>query len=114
MLYKGVKVEQINLVIYLKEKKREHWKDNERLVLNWLRENKISAGVENPIDDLVYIYLFEDDEVKDNMKLLSDVYTKIKKEYNEVKINLHLDGFIEEEGNSIDLSLEDFKQLLIK
>lgn len=106
MLYKNIKVETISLVVYLKDKASENWKINERTVLKWLNKNNIKAGVENPIDDLVFIQ-FE----KLDINLLTEVYKKAEKDFEEVKVNLYLDDFIEDEGNSIDLSLEEFLKL---
>ncbi len=112
MLYKGVKVLEINPVVYIKDKAVESWKDNEKYVSEKMLEIGFeNFGVENPINDLVYIYF-----QNRNWSIetgLSETYEKLTKIFDEVKINIHLDDFIEGLGNSIDLTLNEFKVELI-
>ena len=110
MLYKNINVQFVNPIIYLGEISNDNWKENENIVSTWLYQNNIDARVECSIDDLVYIYLEEGNEL--NIELLTEIYNKAKKNFKEVAINLHLDGFIEGEGNSIDLSLDEFLEMI--
>jgi hypothetical protein len=112
MLYKNVEVTEINPVVYIKDKATESFKANEKYVLNKLVILGFNTfGVENPIDDLVYIYFQNKDWTKET-ELLSDVYKKLSGVFPEVKVNLHLNEFIEYVGNSVDLSLDEFLSIL--
>ena len=112
MLYKNVKVEEVNVVIYLREKAVDNWAANERIVLDWLNKSmiEINVGIENPVDDMVYLYFLDVENV--NIKLLTEVYKEAEKEFEEVKVNLYLDGCIDGDINSVDLSLDEFLKLL--
>lgn len=111
MKYKGVEVEYICLNVYLKEKASEDWKVNEKYVLNKMVKLGLNDfSVENPIDDMVCIYL-QDQEEELDLNKLTYAYKLAGKEFEEVKINLYLDDCIESEGNSIDLNLEEFLKL---
>jgi hypothetical protein len=113
MLYKNVKVSEIHPVVYLKSKAIKNHKKNEFYVLERVSELGLNDfEVENPIDDLVFIY-FREDWSKETA-LLSSVYNKLNNVFEEVKINLHLDEFIENIGNTVDLSLDEFLEELIK
>lgn len=110
MLFRGVEVDEINLLVFLKDE-CANWKDKEYKVLQWLKDNNIKAGVENPIDDLVYIYLPYDE--KTSVARLSEIYQKAKNRFKEVKISLHLSKFIEG-CNEYDLTLDEFLKLQSK
>ena len=112
MLYKNVEVEEVNVVIYLKEKAVDNWKVNEETVLDWIKKSEIKTniGVENPVEDMVYLYFLDADNL--DVELLIQVYKEAEKEFTEVKVNLYLDGCIDEDINSVDLSLNEFLESL--
>ena len=111
MLYKGIEVEEICPVVYIKDKATKDWKENERYVLNKMVALGFSEfGVENPIDDLVHVQ-FDNKDWAVETELLGEIYKKLKTVFEEVKINLYLDGYIEEIGNTVDLTLEEFINL---
>ena len=112
MLYKGAKVIEINPVVYIKDKATKVWKENERYVLNKMVDLGFeNFGVENPIDDLVCIY-FKDKDWIIETELLSIIYKKLNDNFEEVKVNLYLDDSIKGIGNSVDLELEEFLNIL--
>lgn len=112
MLFKGVKVLDVNLVVYLKEKATENFKDNENYVAEAIvKEDITDFGVENPIDDMVYIYLYYVDEVLDTDKF-SKIYEMLKRIFPEVKVNLGLDNCLDGVGNTVDLTLEEFLEII--
>mgnify|MGYP001569233197 CR=1 FL=1 len=112
MLYKNIKVEDISVVVYLKEEAVKDWKVNERKVLDWINKSKINAiiGVENPIEDMVHLQFLDIEDL--DIELLTEVYRKAEKEFKEVKVNLYLDDYTENENNSVDLTLEEFLSLV--
>lgn len=111
MLYKGIKVEEINPIVYIKDKASKDWKENEIYVADKMVAAGISNfGVENAIDDMVYIYL-SFDCVKEP-ELLSNIYNTLKSIFEEVVINLLLDGHIEGIGNTVDITIEEYLLLL--
>lgn len=112
MLYKSIKVEDACVVVYLKEKAVKDWKINERKVLAWINKTKINAriGVENPVDDMVHLQFLDIENL--DIELLTVVYRKAEKDFEEVKVNLYLDDYTEEGNNSVDLSLEEFLNIL--
>lgn len=111
MLYKGVKVNQVGLTVDLEEYS-EDWRVNERFVLSELDKLEINLGVENPIEGLVYIYLPESKEY--DVEYVSDVFNAIKVRFDNVKVNLLLDEFIDGIGNTVDIELEEYIELCNK
>jgi hypothetical protein len=115
MLYKNVKVEQISISVYMGEKyvKNEFRKNQEIFRKKVSKQNAICGfGYECPIEDLICIYpdgmgeLGETTSKSDYDKIIS-VYDEMSKIFEDVKVNLYLEDFLEE-GNSIDLSKEEF------
>lgn len=111
MLYKGVKVNQVGLTVDLEEYS-EDWRVNERFVLSELDKLEINLGVENPIEGLVYIYLPSDKEY--DTEYVSDVFNAIKVKFDNVKVSLLLDEFIDGIGNAVDVELEEYIELCNK
>lgn len=111
MLYKGVKVNWISLIVDL-EKYSDNWKVNERFVLSELDKLGIDLPVENPIEGLVYIELPSDKEY--DIEYVSDVFNAIKVRFDNVKVNLLLDEFIDGIGNTVDIELEEYVKLCNK
>lgn len=111
MLYKGVKVNWISLIVDL-EKYSDNWKVNERFVLSELDKLGIDLPVENPIEGLVYIELPSDKEY--DTEYVSDVFNAIKVRFDNVKVNLLLDEFIDGIGNTVDIELEEYVKLCNK
>lgn len=107
MKYKNVAVEWVTISIYLGDKfKYKHWKENESFTSNKLSEAGLNNfGVECPIDDLVCVQ-FEETKEK-----VIEFYTKAKKVFDKVYVNLYLNGWVKE-GNSIDISLEEYLKLV--
>lgn len=119
MLYKNVKILEIEPVIYLGDKAKD-WKYNQEYVKKKLEkvEHKIKGiwGIESPIDDMVLIYLpyqnnwnEETDEVEADVDYLINAYEILKEIFDDVKINFLLDDYVDG-GNSFDMSIEEFKQ----
>ena len=111
MLYKGVKVNQISLIVDLEEYS-EDWRENERFVLSELDKLEIDLGVENTIEGLVYIYLPDGKEY--DVKYVLDTFYAIKVRFDNVKVNLLLDEFIDGIGNTVDIELEEYVKLCNK
>ena len=119
MNYKNIKVDAISMIIELEEEIGESWEDTEDYILDLLEKNKIEEQLEvdNPIDNLVYLqplFLNVKHITKESVELLSNAYKKVQKIFSNVKISLHLDGFLEHSGsefNEIDLTLEEFRVL---
>lgn len=111
MLYKGVKVNQISLTIDLEEYS-EDWRINERFVLSELDKLGIDIGVENSIEGLVYMYLPEGKEY--DVEYVSHAFNVIKTKFDNVKVNLLLDEFIDGIGNTVDVELEVYIELCNK
>jgi hypothetical protein len=109
MLYKGIEVEEINLLVTLKSKSNTSFKENQKVVFEWCQKNGIKAAVECPyIDDntleaLVYIYL--------PVELLETAYEKAVNEFDKAVVSLHLRNFTKEGHNEVDLTLDEYKEL---
>ena len=115
MLFRGVEVEEINILVFLKEEASTEWRENERKILRWLKDNNIkAAGVENPADDIVYIYLPFDENTCDKETIitcLTEVYQKAEGRFKEVKVSLHLSKFVDD-YNEFDFTLQEFLELI--
>lgn len=115
MLYKNVKVEQISISVYMGKKYAENdFRKNQTIFKRKISKlNTICGfGYECPIEDLICIYpdgLGELEETisKSDFDKIISVYNEMSKIFEDVKVNLYLEDFIEE-CNSIDLSKEEF------
>lgn len=113
MLYKGIEIEEVNLLVYMKTKSID-FREIQKTVSNWCSKNDIDAGIECPyinddtLEALVYIYLPYEDLV--DINLLSVAYEKAEKKFSKTVVALHLHGFIEE-CNEVELTLDEFKKL---
>ena len=116
MTYKGESVEFIQLVSYLGEEYRNKtFKENQNYFKEKINEKiSFSCSFECPIEDMICInhkdvigkrYTDEDKGV-----LLSGL-EELKTIFPNSFINLHLYSFIEGEGNSIDITGEEFEEL---
>ena len=124
MLYENVKVLDINPTIYLGEEcKNNDWKINEQEVVRKLKRNSFDFkwNVECPIDDMVLIGIENDDKYEPIIKTetIDHIFTIINKALEvfnpeQVKIQLYLDGYIDEIGNCIDLNIKEFISWLEK
>lgn len=105
--YKNIKVEWVTISIYLGDEfKNNHWKINEKYACKKLSETGLTNfSVECPIEDLICVQFAETPENVEKF------YNKAKSVFNEVFVNLYLDGYLEE-GNSIDISLDEYMKLL--
>lgn len=121
MLYKGIKVLDIEPVIYLRDKAKD-CKYNQLYVQKKLQslENKVidNWGIECPINDMVLIYLpyrnncDETNEVNIDVDYLINSYNILKEVFENVEINFYLDMNIDGVGNSFDMSIGEFEQYL--
>ena len=120
MNYKDIKIDEISYSVELKERVSKKHKENEEYVLELLEENEIdeNIGIENPIDDLVYLYpefLYADEISDEGIKKFAEVYNQLKEIFEEIKISLHLDGFLTGENgetfNEVDVTLDEFLAL---
>lgn len=115
MLYKNVKVEQISISVYMGKKYVENdFRKNQDIFKKKVSKQSANCGFcyECPIEDLICIYpdgLGELEETisKSDFDKIISVYDEMSKIFENVKVNLYLDDFLEE-GNSIDLSKEEF------
>lgn len=113
MLYNGIKILEINPVIYLGEKSRDCM-SNSLYVKKEL--DKVSDqfegewGIECPIEDLVFIYLpnKENSNVGEIINNIYDSYDILKDIFDNVKVNFYLDRVIEGLGNSFDMTISEF------
>jgi predicted RNA-binding protein with EMAP domain len=115
MLYKGIEIDEVNLLVYMKTKATDFSKV-QKTVSNWCYKNGIDAGIECPyindetLEALVYIYLSSNDLFDINQ--LTNAYEKAEKKFKKTVVALHLHGFTEEGWNEIELTLEEFKNLV--
>lgn len=121
MLYKNVKVIDIEPVIYLGDKAKD-WKYNQLYVKKELEKvaHKFDGnwGIESPIDDMVLIYMpyqtnynKETNEVKVDINYLINSYEILKEVFDDVKINFYLSDYVDG-GNTFDMSIEEFKKYI--
>lgn len=73
------------------------------------------SRVENPVDDLVYIYIkFSGDKFipinKEDLELLSSLYKQIKEIFPAITISIHCDC-LDEEWNEFEVDLEEFMNI---
>lgn len=116
MNYKNVKVLSIEPVIFLgKDFINNNYRNNEEYVLNKINgfEFKSELGIECPSEDMVFIQLAQYDDydpiiMQDTMEIIMDTLDKLIKVFDDVKINLYLDGYIDGHGNNVDLSIKEF------
>lgn len=119
MLYKNVKVEQVSVSVYMGETyAMNDFKSNQNIFKRKISKHGAICGFgfECPIDDLICIY---PDGMGDVREIISksdfdkviSIYDEMSKLFDNVKVNLYLDGFLDE-GNSIDLTKEEFVKLV--
>lgn len=114
MTYKGERVEFIQLVSYLGEKrKNKTFKENQDYFKKKIH-GKLSfpCSFECPIEDMICINHgdvigYTDEERGGVLSGLEE----LKAIFPDSFINLHLYSFIESEGNSIDITDEEFEKL---
>ena len=119
MNYRGIKVLFISPVVYLGEEfKNNHWKDNEKLFKNRIKNLNFMFGIkwECPIEDLIMLSVDYEDDLDPIIKI--DTLIKIFNTVNEllkvfdkdkVKMNLYLDNC-----DSIDMTVVEFIGWLYK
>lgn len=122
MMYKGVKVLDIEPIIYLGDKAKD-WSYNQKYVQKELGKvkHKDSWGIESPIDDMVCIYLpYRDktynpttEESTVDVEYLIEAYYILKQVFDNVQINFYLDNDIEGVGNNFDMTIEEFKEYIL-
>ncbi len=113
MIYRGKEVEYMNLVTYLgKEYKNNQFYINKVYFNAKIKDNlSFPYSFESTIDDMVIIYHEEVVGVteEDKARLLEGL-EELKRIFPNSFINFNLQGFLPE-GNSIDLTGEEFRKL---
>ena len=121
MRYKNIKVLSINPVVYLGEEYRHnHWAVNQKIFKEKIKDLHfdVSFGIECPIEDLIDVQINYEDTLEPlARKDTIDKIFKVTKELiivfrDTVKINIYLDDYIENVGNSIDMTIEEFTDWL--
>lgn len=113
MLYKGIKVEFIQLVSYMGEiHKKKAIIENQNYFMDMISGRlSFPCSFECPAEDIIYIthknIIGTGDEVGERKALLKGL-KELKKIFPYSFINLCLDGALDIEGTSIDLTEEDF------
>lgn len=119
MIYKNKKVEFIQLVCYLGEEfKGNTYKENEEIFSQKISDTiSFPYSYECPIEDMICLNHEGINQerllipTKEDMEALISGLEELKESFPNSFLNLNLDGFIEEEGNSIDLTIEEFRSL---
>jgi hypothetical protein len=114
--YKGIEVRFIQLVSYLgDEYKDKDFKEVQAHFKKMIKKHKFPYGCsfECPIEDMICINLDGSIDIADSgkEKLLKALY-ELKKIFPDSYINLNLEDFLPE-GNTIDLTGEEFKKLYL-
>lgn len=121
MKYKNIKVLEINPVVYLGEKfKNNDWRENQKIFKEKIKDLdfQVGFGIECPIEDLICVQVDYTDTLEPLAKM--DTIDKIFSVTNEllkvfahsVKVNIYLDGYIEDGSNSIDMTITEFVKWL--
>lgn len=108
--YKNINVKQISISVCLgSEYKEKDFRENQELFKNMVAKLNFGYGFsyECPIEDLICVY----PDFKSNEALCS-LYGTFSEKFGEIKVNLLLDDFLEDQCNSIDLSLDEYQELL--
>lgn len=122
MKYENVKVLEINPVVYLGEEFiKNDWKINQNIFKGKIEglHFKCFFNYECPIKDMISISVDYSDDFEPLAKTstidnILGVINELLKVFSDVKVNLHLDNFIEEKGNSIDLDIKEFINYLME
>lgn len=121
MKYKGIKVLEINPVVYLGEKfKNNDWRDNQAFFEEKIEDLNFEHNLEFecPIGDLIYIFVNYKDSLeistkKDTINRILSVSNELMKVFGDnVKINICLAEYIEDGYNSMDISVVEFSKWL--
>lgn len=121
MKYKNIKVSYISPVVYLGEEfKNNDWRDNQKIFKEKIKELNfgVGFGCECPIEDLIVVQVDYEDDLEplakmDTIDKIFNVTNELLKVFEDsLKINLYLDGYIEAEGNSIDMTISEFVRWL--
>lgn len=113
MNYRGIKVLFISPVVYLGEEfKNNHWKDNEKIFKNRIKNLNFISGIrwECPIEDLIVLSVDYEDDLIDILIKIFNTINELLKVFNkdEVKINLYLENLYLDNGDSIDMTIVEF------
>jgi hypothetical protein len=107
MYFKGAKIEELTVLIFVEDvsEKDWSWRENQRKIQQWLDSNSIVAYADNNVDNMV--------EVRWNSNVpgveLVRVYELALNSnlFNDVKIGVLLNEFIEVDGDSANLFILD-------
>lgn len=114
MIYEGQKVEFIQLVSYLGEEwKNKTFQENQNYFMKKINGKlTFSCSFECPIEDMICIN-HEDvlGTTEEDKGTLLNGLEELKTILPNSFINLNLGGFVENVGNSIDLTGEEFRKL---
>lgn len=116
MLYKDKSVEFIQLVSYIgNEHVNKTYKENQKFFKERISGKlSFSCSFECPIEDMICVNHKDTPSIGDteeDRKALLYGLNELKQVFPNTFINLHLSGFVEDEGNSIDLTGEEFEKL---
>lgn len=116
MYFKGSKILELTVLVFVDEvaEKDWSWRGNQSEIQRWLDQNGIAANADNNVDNMV--------EVRWNSNVSSDELLQVyelalnSNLFNDVKIGVFLNDFIEvnsESANLFILDKKEFKQEVI-
>lgn len=121
MVYENLKVLEISLSVYLgDEYKNNNWKDNQEIFKDKIKDLSFDYpfSFECPIEDLICVQLDYEDSLEPLAKAqtvdnIYNVYGELMKVFGEdVKINIYLDGYLENGDNCVDMGYKEFADWL--
>lgn len=113
MKYKNVEVESLSLTCFLGDMFKEiDFKSNQDFFMEQIKGFSFNCGIECPIEDLICVYINDVSGTgKNDIKTIVKACEEMKKYFDDTFINLYLEDFIDGEGNSIDLTIDEFEKL---
>lgn len=120
MKYKDIKILEINPIVYLGEEFKDNtFIENQNIFKDKIKDLQFTQdfSFECPIEDMISIHIDYEDKfepmIKENtVDKIFGIVNELMKVIDDVKINIYLDGYIENEGNSIDLNIKEFVDYL--
>lgn len=121
MKYKGINIKEMNIVVFLGEDFIDKdWRENQDYFGEKIKDLNFKEGFnyECPIEDMVWVYLNYKDDFKPIAKestidLIFNCYNELMKVFKDIKVEFYLNGFLEDEGNSVMLDIKEFVDYLL-
>ena len=120
MKYKGIEILKIFPIVYLGDEfKNKSFKYNEEYFKEKTKNLnfKYKFSYECPIENIIFIGFDYEDNYNPIIKpgsveRIITTISELSKVFEMVKVNLYLDGYIEEIANCVDMNLDEFLQYL--